>query len=311
VVLRPSRSIISRNESPDVGFDRSINPYQGCEHGCIYCYARPSHAYYGMSPGLEFETRLLAKPNAAELLRKELSRPGYQCRVIALGVNTDAYQPVERELKITRSILEVMWECRHPVSLITKSALVERDVDLLAPMARQRLARVFFSVNCLDGEIARRLEPRAAAPRRRVEAMRRLSEVGIPCGVMVAPVIPFVTDKDIERVMAAAKEAGAVAAGYVLLRLPHEVKELFKDWLERHYPHRARHVMARLRDMRGGRENDPRFGNRMSGEGEYAELIARRFEIAARKLGLDARDDDMLDASAFRPPGKAGQGSLF
>jgi DNA repair photolyase len=231
--------------------------------------------------------------------------------VIALGVNTDAYQPVERELKITRSILQVLWECRHPVSLITKSALVERDVDLLAPMARERLACVFFSVNCLDGEIARRLEPRAAAPRRRIESMRRLSEAGIPCGVMVAPVIPFLTDKDIEHVMAAAKEGGAVAAGYVLLRLPHEVKALFKDWLERQYPLSAGHVMARLRDMRGGRENDPRFGKRMSGEGEYAELIARRFEIAARKLGLDARDDDILDVSAFRAPAKAAQDSLF
>ncbi|OFZ72180.1 MAG: DNA repair photolyase [Betaproteobacteria bacterium RBG_16_64_9] len=311
VTLHRSRSIISRNQSPDVGFNRSINPYQGCEHGCIYCYARPSHAYYGLSPGLEFETRLLAKHNAAGLLRKELARPAYRCEVIALGVNTDAYQPVERERKLTRSLLEVLWEHRHPVSLITKSALIERDIDLLASMAREGLTRVFFSINCLDGEIARRLEPRAAAPYRRIEAMRRLTGAGIPCGVMVAPVIPFLTDKDIEPVLGAAKAAGAVAAGYVLLRLPHEVKGLFKDWLARHYPLRAEHVMARLRDMRAGRENDPNFGSRMSGEGEYAQLIARRFEVAAGKLGLEEREDSALDTSKFRVPEKDLQGSLF
>lgn len=310
VTFHPSRSVISRNSSPDVGFSQSINPYQGCEHGCIYCFARPTHSYYGMSPGLEFETRLLAKENAALQLRQELSRPGYKCEVIALGVNTDAYQPVEREHKITRQLLEVLWEFRHPVSLITKSALIERDIDLLAPMAKEGLARVHFSVTGMDGEIARQLEPRAAAPYRRIEAMRRLSGAGVPCGVMFAPVIPFINDKDLEHVLRAARDAGALSAGYVLLRLPNEVKALFKNWLERHFPLRAEHVMARIRDTRGGREYDSTFGRRMTGEGEYADLIAKRFRIAAHRLGFDTSGREQLDTTRFLSA-RNRQGSLF
>jgi DNA repair photolyase len=310
VTFHRSRSVISRNSSPDVGFNQSINPYQGCEHGCIYCFARPTHSYYGLSPGLDFETRLLVKENAAQLLRQELSKPGYKCEVIALGVNTDAYQPIEREHKITRQLLEVLWEFRHPVSLITKSALIERDLDILVPMAKEGLARVHFSVTGIDVEIAGQLEPRAAAPYRRIQALRRLSEAGIPCGIMFAPVIPFINDKDIESVLEASKEAGALSAGYVLLRLPHEVKGLFKDWLVRHFPMRAEHVMARIRDTRGGREYDSTFGVRMSGVGEYAQLIAKRFEVAARRLGYDTSDREDLDTTKFRSA-QSRQQTLF
>jgi DNA repair photolyase len=312
VTLRPARSIISRNDSPDVGFSQSINPYQGCEHGCIYCFARPTHAYLDLSPGLDFETRLFGKSNAAELLRGELSRPGYRCEVIALGVNTDAYQPIEREYRITRSLLEVLWEFRHPVGLVTKSSLIERDIDLLAPMAAQGLAHVMFSITTLDAELARKLEPRAPAPYRRLEAVRRLSEAGIPTGVLVAPTIPFLTDKDMERILEAAAEAGARQAGYVLLRLPHELKGLFKDWLDRHYPLKAGHIMSRVRDMRGGREYDATFGRRMSGEGEYAKLLQRRFEVACQRLGLNERHGvGKLDTSRFRVAGRGEQAALF
>jgi len=302
VTLQQARSIIARNDSPDLPFTRSINPYQGCEHGCIYCYARPSHAYLGLSPGLEFETRLFAKENAAELLRRELSLPGYRCELIALGANTDPYQPIEREHRITRSILEVLWEFRNPVGIVTKGSLIERDLDLLEPMAREGLAQVFVSIGSLDGEIARTLEPRAAAPYRRVETVRRLSERGVPCGTLVAPIIPFLNDKDMEAVLEAVSEAGARMAGYTLLRLPWEVKDLFKDWLERHYPLKAKHVMARIRDMRGGRDNDPRFGSRMKGEGQFAELLAKRFEIACKRLGLNAGGRKRLDTTKFRRP---------
>ena len=302
VTLQQARSIIARNDSPDLPFTRSINPYQGCEHGCIYCYARPSHAYLGLSPGLEFETRLFAKENAADLLRRELSLPGYRCELIALGANTDPYQPIEREHRITRSILEVLWEFRNPVGIVTKGSLIERDLDLLEPMAREGLAQVFVSIGSLDGEIARTLEPRAAAPYRRVETVRRLSERGVPCGTLVAPIIPFLNDKDMEAVLEAVSEAGARMAGYTLLRLPWEVKDLFKDWLERHYPLKAKHVMARIRDMRGGRDNDPRFGSRMKGEGQFAELLAKRFEIACKRLGLNAGGRKRLDTTKFRRP---------
>ena len=310
VTLQQARSIIARNDSPDLPFTRSINPYQGCEHGCIYCYARPSHAYLGLSPGLEFETRLFAKENAADLLRRELSLPGYRCELIALGANTDPYQPIEREHRITRSILEVLWEFRNPVGIVTKGSLIERDLDLLEPMAREGLAQVFVSIGSLDGEIARTLEPRAAAPYRRVETVRRLSERGVPCGTLVAPVIPFLNDKDMEAVLEAVSEAGARMAGYTLLRLPWEVKDLFKDWLERHYPLKAKHVMARIRDMRGGRDNDPRFGSRMKGEGQFAELLAKRFEIACKRLGLNAGGRKRLDTTKFRRPDPS-QGKLF
>jgi DNA repair photolyase len=305
ITLRAARSIIARNDSPDLPFTQSINPYQGCEHGCIYCYARPSHAYLGLSPGLEFETRIFAKSNAAELLRKELSRPGYRCELISLGANTDPYQPAERGHRITRSILEVLWEFRHPVGIVTKGSLIERDLDILESMARERLVQVFISIGSLDGELARTLEPRAAAPYRRVETIRRLSACGVPCGTLVAPVIPFLNDKDMEEVLGAAFEAGARWAGYTVLRLPWEVKGLFEDWLERHYPLKAEHVMARIRDMRRGRENDPEFGSRMKGEGLYADLLRRRFELACKRLGLNAGERYRTDTSRFRRPGPA------
>ncbi|MCG6877391.1 MAG: PA0069 family radical SAM protein [Betaproteobacteria bacterium] len=307
ITPQAAKSIIARNESPDVPFEQSINPYSGCEHGCVYCYARPSHAYLGLSPGLDFETRIFAKTNAAELLRKELSAPGYRCSIISLGANTDPYQPAERELRITRSILEVLVEFQHPFTIVTKSALVVRDVDLIAPMAAKDLARVFLSVTNLDAELARRLEPRAAAPYRRLEAIRRLASAGVPCGVLVAPVIPFLNDGDLESILEAAAEAGASSAGYIVIRLPHELKGIFKDWLEHHYPLRAERIMARIRDLRGGRENDPRFGARMKGTGEYAELIRRRFERACRKLGLSEGGRTGLDTSAFRVPGQSTQ----
>ena len=310
ITLKQARSIISRNDSPDIGFSQSINPYQGCEHGCIYCYARPSHSYLGLSPGLDFETKLIGKANAAQLLREELSRPGYACDVIALGANTDPYQPMEREHRITRSILEVLWEFRHPVGIVSKNSLVERDLDLLAPMAEEGLVHVFISIGTLDGEIARTLEPRAAAPYRRVETLHRLSERGVPCGVLVAPIIPFLNDKDMESALSAAREAGARMAGYTIIRLPWEVKGLFKDWLERHHPLKAAHVMARIRDMRGGRDNDPEFGSRMTGEGAFARLMRKRFEVACRQLGLNGEDRNRLDTTKFRKPAPA-QADLF
>ncbi len=310
ITLQLARSIIARNDSPDLPFTQSINPYQGCEHGCIYCYARPSHAYLGLSPGLDFETRIFAKENAAELLRKELSRPDYRCDLIALGANTDPYQPVERKHRITRGILEVLWEFRNPVGIVTKGSLIERDLDVLEPMAREGLVQVFVSIGSLDGEIARTLEPRAAAPFRRVETIRRLSASGVPCGVLVAPIIPFLNDKDMEAVLEAAQDAGARMAGYTVLRLPWEVKDLFRDWLERHYPLKAKHVMARIRDMRGGRDNDPNFGSRMKGEGQFAELLRNRFALACRRLGLNAGERNRLDTAKFRRPGPQ-QGALF
>jgi DNA repair photolyase len=310
ITLQRARSIISRNESPDLPFNQSINPYQGCEHGCIYCYARPSHAYLGLSPGLDFETRIFAKENAAALLREELSRPDYRCELISLGANTDPYQPAERKQRITRSILEVLWEFRHPVGIVTKGSLIERDLDLLEPMAREGLAQVFVSIGTLDAEIARTLEPRAAAPYRRVETVRRLSARGVPCGVLVAPVIPFLNDKDMEAVLEAVADAGAKMAGYTVLRLPWELKGLFKNWLEQHAPLKAARIMARIRDMRGGRENDPEFGSRMKGEGQYAELLHSRFRVACKRLGLNADKRFRLDAGKFRRP-QAPQGSLF
>ena len=303
VETRSARTIIACNDSPDIPFAQSINPYQGCEHGCIYCYARPSHAYMGLSPGLDFETRIYAKVNAAELLRKELSRPGYRCDIVAIGSNTDPYQPVERDLYITRGVLEVLREFCHPVGIVTKSALVERDIQVLAPMAAEGLAEVFVSIATLDADIARQLEPRAAAPFRRVETLRRLVEAGIPCGVFVAPVIPFLNDKDIERILDRAAGAGVTRAGYQLLRLPHEVKDLFQDWLVRRYPLKAAHVMARVRDLRGGKANDPRFGSRMTGEGRYADLMRQRFDVACRRFGLNGSRSGRLDTSKFRVPG--------
>ncbi len=311
VRVDPARTIISYNESPDIPFDRSINPYKGCEHGCIYCYARPSHAYLGLSPGLDFETKLFYKDNAAELLAKELSKPGYRPQVIALGANTDPYQPIEKKLGVTRSILEVLNDFHHPVSIVTKSAMVERDVDILSAMAKRNLARVFLSITTLDHEISRPLEPRTSAPARRMEAVRTLSAAGIPVGVIVAPVIPALTDKDIEAVLEAAKESGAESAAYVLVRLPFEVKTLFVEWLEEHFSQRAGHVMSIIRQMRGGRDNDPNFGSRMRGEGEFANLLKMRFDIACRRLGLD-RERPPLDCGQFKAPSRAAaQLSLF
>ncbi len=313
VTTERAKSIISRNDSPDVPFSQSINPYRGCEHGCIYCYARPSHAYLNLSPGVDFETRLFAKVNAAELLRKELAHPNYRCELIGLGSNTDPYQPVEREWKIMRGILEVLAECNHPLAIVTKNAMIERDIDLLSAMAKKNLARVFISINNLDHDLARRLEPRCSAPARRIEAIRRLSAVGIPVGVLVAPVIPFLTDHQIEPVLEAAAAAGATSAGYVLMRLPWEVKDLFRSWLETHYPLKAAHVMSRVQQMRGGRDNDPGFGTRMRGSGEFADLLKRRYQIACKRLGLDRGSrDTKFDISQFRPPRIAqAQGELF
>lgn len=311
VAVDSSRSVLTRNRSPDVPFDQSINPYRGCEHGCIYCYARPTHAYLGLSPGLDFESRLLLKPRAAELLRQELRRPGYVCRPIALGTNTDPYQPIERAWGIMRQLLEVLAECRHPVSVVTKSALVERDLDLLADMAAQGLAEVTLSVTTLDRQLARRMEPRAAAPQRRLQTVRRLAEAGIPVGVLAAPVIPVLTDGELEAIAEAAAEAGAGRLGYVLLRLPGEVQGLFEEWLQEHCPMKAAHVMSRLRDARGGRANDPRFGTRMTGDGNYAALIAQRLRIVCKRLGLN-QTEATLRIDRFRaPPAAEGQLSLF
>lgn len=306
------KSIIARNDSPDIPFTQSINPYQGCEHGCSYCYARPTHAYRNLSPGIDFETRLFAKVNAAERLREELSRPGYRCAVISIGANTDPYQPIERSRRITRGILEVCAEFNQPVGIVTKNAMVERDLDLLAPMARRNLVNVFVSCNNLDHELARRLEPRCSAPARRLQAMRAVSEAGVPVGVLVAPVIPFLTDHQIEPVLEAAWAHGARQAGYVLLRLPWEVKDIFKEWLERHYPLKAKHVMNRVHAMRGGRDNDPEFGTRMKGEGELARLLAQRFKQACGRLGFNADPrNGSLDTARFRVPPRSGQLSLF
>ena len=307
-----ARSIISRNDSPDIHFDQSINPYRGCEHGCVYCYARPSHSYLNLSPGLDFETKLFAKTNAAELLRKELAKPGYVASPINLGANTDPYQPIERRYRITRSLLEVLYECRHPCTIITKNSLIERDLDLLVPMARANLVHAFVSVTSLDNRLSSTLEPRASAPHARLGAVAALNEAGVPCGVMVAPIIPMVTDRWIEQILERAGAAGAKIAGYTVLRLPYELKDLFRQWLDLHVPQRAEHVMSLIRQMRGGKENDARFGSRMRGEGKFAELIRQRFLLACRKHGIGRRRTLVLDTAAFRPPREASpQGELF
>lgn len=305
-----SKSLINYNDSPDVPFDRSINPYRGCEHGCVYCFARPTHAYLGLSPGLDFESRIFYKPDAAALLRRELSRPRYQCAPIALGINTDAYQPAERRLGLTRAVIEVLAEFNHPFSIVTKSALIERDLDLLAPLAERQLFQAAVSVTTLDRQLARTLEPRAAAPERRLETIRRLRAAGVPVIVLVAPLIPFLNDHELEDILAAVREAGALDAGYVLLRLPHEVKDLFQGWLAAHEPLKAERVMNRMRDCRGGKDYDSRFGSRMRGEGEYADLISRRFRLAKRKLGFPGSDAP-LDCARFKVPGRAEQLDLF
>jgi DNA repair photolyase len=301
VSVDSTRRIITRNHSPDIGFDRSINPYRGCEHGCIYCYARPTHAYLGLSPGLDFESKLLVKPEAASLLEKELASPGYEPRVIAIGTNTDPYQPIERKYQVMRRILEVLDRAGHPVGIVTKSALVLRDLDILARMAARDLVKVALSVTTLDAALARRMEPRAATPMRRLEALRRLAAAGVPTTVMVAPIIPSLNDMEIERILEAASAAGAREAGYVLLRLPLEVRDLFREWLREHYPDRVDHVFKLVREMRGGKDYDSRWFERQRGRGPYAYLIGRRFELACRKLGLN-RTRMHLTTRHFRPP---------
>ena len=304
-----SRTVIAYNDSPDVGFDRSINPYRGCEHGCVYCFARPSHAWLGLSPGLDFESRLFYKPDAPERLKHELAARSYRPAPIAVGINTDAWQPVERKLRITRQILEVLLECRHPFSIVTKSSLIERDLDLLQEAARLNLVSVAVSITTLDRQLARVMEPRAAAPQRRLDVIHNLSSAGVPVSVLVAPVIPVLTDGEMESILEVARAAGARAAGYVLLRLPHELKQLFTAWLEAHHPNKATHVMNRLRDMRGGKEYDSRFGARMRGTGDYAGLLAKRFAMAERRLGFGEFPE--LDAALFTPPRLAPQLDLF
>lgn len=303
-VLMPEtiRSLISRNRSPDIPFEQSINPYRGCEHGCVYCYARPSHAYLDLSPGLDFEQKIFFKPDAAAVLRRELAKPGYRCSPITLGSNTDAWQPAERQHRITRGILEVLAECRHPVSIITKSALVERDLDLLTDLAAHNLVHVLVSVTTLDSELKRRLEPRTAGPARRLAAVRRLCAAGIPCGVLAAPMIPGLNDHELEQILAAAADAGARFAGYVLLRLPHEVAPIFSDWLDQHYPLRADKVRSLIRQVRGGALNDRAFGTRMRGTGPLAALLARRFEAACRRHGFTRESEASLDTTQFRVP---------
>lgn len=309
--LEQARTIITRNQSPDIPFDRSINPYRGCEHGCSYCFARPSHAYLGLSPGLDFETKLTAKPNAAALLRRELAATGYQPRPIALGTNTDPYQPIEREHRITRDILAVLAECGHPVTIVTKSALVTRDIDILAPMAARGLAKVALSVTTLDRGLARKMEPRATTPLRRIEAIRQLSAAGIPVGVLTAPLIPSINDHEIESLLEACREAGASEAGYVLLRLPLELRDLFREWLVAHYPGKLRHVLSLVQSTRGGRDYVADFETRQTGTGPYAALIAQRFRLACTRLGLERRQQ-RLRIDLFRKPAMPGeQMSLF
>ena len=305
-----SRSVIARNDSPDLPFDRSVNPYRGCEHGCIYCFARPTHNFLGLSAGLDFETKIWAKHDVARLLRAELAKPGYRCRPIALGTNTDPYQPIERRLALTRSILEVLREARHPVGIVTKSSLVLRDLDILGEMARDGLARVSISITTQDRTLARRLEPRATTPSRRFETVRMLAGAGIDTGVMTAPVIPGLTDHEIEALLESARNAGATHAGYVMLRLPHDVRALFDAWLQEHYPLRRTHVLSLIRQMRGGCLNDPGFGSRLTGRGVYADLVRRRFERACDRLGLNGRRVPMR-CDRFEAPDRDGQLELF
>ena len=305
------RAIITRNESPDISFDRSINPYRGCEHGCAYCYARPAHAYMGLSPGLDFESKLFAKPNAAELLRAELSHKAYEPRTIALGANTDAYQPIERERRITRAVLEVLAAFNHPVGIVTKSALVTRDIDILEPMAKKGLVKVALSVTTLDPKLARAMEPRASTPVKRLQAIEQLSAAGIPTVVMVAPIIPAVNDSEIEAILKTAHTAGAREAGYVMLRLPHEVKQVFGDWLHATMPDRAAKVMSLVRSVSGGKDYDPAFGRRQTGTGPYAWTIGRRFELACQRLGMNLSRVKLSTAHFQRPPQPGDQLTLL
>ncbi len=318
VTRETAKSIITENDSPDIPFRYSVNPYRGCEHGCIYCFARPSHAYLGLSPGLDFETRIFAKVNAPELFRVELSKPHYRCDVISLGINTDAYQPCEREYKITRQLLQIANEFHQPIGLITKSALIERDLDILVPMAERNLVHVTLSVTTQDHHISRYLEPRTAAPARRMQVIKTLSAAGIPVGINVAPVIPFLTDHELESLLETGRRMGATTAGYVLLRMPWELKELFRNWLQQHFPLKAEHVMSRVQEMRGGhdfaRDNDPNFGTRMVGQGIFAELLRQRFVKACTRFDLNnqgRKKIQQLDTCQFTVPGRPVQGALF
>lgn len=309
VRIETAKTIITRNTSPDLPFDRSINPYRGCEHGCIYCYARPSHAYWDLSPGLDFETKLIAKTNAAAVLEQQLSKKGYVCAPINLGSNTDPYQPIEREQQLTRRLLEVLLRYRHPVTIVTKGSLILRDLDLLAALAQQRLVSVMISLTTLDDALKRTLEPRAAAPGARLRAIRVMREAGVPVGVLCSPMIPMINDSELEHLLEAASDAGALSAAYMLLRLPLEVAPLFEQWLQDHYPQRATHVLSLIRQSRGGDLYDSRFGARMRGEGVFADLLAQRFSKAIRRLGLNPREGQALDCTSFCPPG--GQLSLL
>lgn len=311
VAVDTARKVISRNDSPDIGFDRSINPYRGCEHGCVYCFARPTHAYMGLSPGLDFESRLFVKPDAPQLLEKELAVPGYEPKVIAIGTNTDPYQPIEREHKIMRGILEVLEKAGHPVGIVTKSSLVVRDIDILARMARRNLAKVAISVTTLDPKLARAMEPRASTPPKRLAALRQLTEAGIPAVVMTAPIIPALNDAEMERILDAAAHAGVKEANYTVLRLPLEVRDLFREWLMANYPDRYRHVMTLIRDMRGGRDYDSQWGTRMSGTGPLAWMIGRRFDMACERLGLNKRRTRLTTAHFVRPKKGSEQLDLF
>ena len=300
-----ARKVITRNDSPDLGFDRSINPYRGCEHGCIYCYARPTHAFQGLSPGLDFETKLFVKPDAPELLARELAAPDYQPKMIAMGTNTDPYQPIERKWRVTRRILEVLRDANHPVGIVTKSSLVMRDIDILSEMAAKKLAKVALSVTTLDPRLARAMEPRASTPSKRLEALRALTNAGIPTAVMVAPIIPAINDSEIERILDAAADAGVTEAGYVMLRLPLEIKDLFREWLNEHFPNKFNHVISLVRDLHGGKDYDSTFGKRQTGSGPYAWSIGRRFELACRRLELNRRRL-RLTTSLFKPPERKG-----
>lgn len=316
IIEEQAGRILSRNQSPDIPFDLSINPYRGCEHGCVYCFARPTHSYLNLSPGLDFETRIVAKMNAAERLRAELAKPSYCPQLLCLGAATDAYQPIERKLRITRGLIELLHECRHPVSIVTKSAGILRDLDLLGPMGRDGLASVYVSITTLDADLARILEPRAASPQSRLKALKALAEAGVPVGVSVSPLIPFLNEPELERVLEAAAAVGARSAFSIALRLPWEVNPLFQDWLQQHVPDRAARIMARLHEMRGGRDNDGRFGTRMTGEGLWADLVRQRLRKACVRLGLN-RERIALDCSQFRPPhglameASKRQGELF
>ncbi|WP_343218429.1 PA0069 family radical SAM protein [Luteibacter aegosomaticola] len=307
-----ARGVVSRNDSPDVGFDQAINPYRGCEHGCIYCYARPSHGYLNLSPGLDFETKLFAKVNLAEILRDELAKKNYTCKPINIGSNTDPYQPIEKQWRLTRAALALLNECNHPCTIVTKNALIERDIDILAPMAERNLVQVFISINSLDNKLASKLEPRASAPHRRLQAVKALRDAGIPVGVLVAPIIPALNEKDVEGIIERAAANGANSIGYTCIRLPHELKQLFREWLDVHYPDKAAHIISLIQQMNGGKDYDSNFATRMRGQGIFADIIRKRVQVASRKAGLHRAWDTVLDTSKFVAPRiHSPQGELF